>query len=62
MLRATRYPKAVHLRLTKESYRDVRAVRRRDEAISDTFRRLIRLGLDAQKTAENVLKTKESIL
>jgi len=52
----------VHLRLTKESYRDVRAVRRRDEAISDTFRRLIRLGLDAQKTAENVLKTKESIL
>jgi len=62
MLRTKNYPKAVGLRVTKETYRDVRAVRRRDEAISDTFRRLIRLGLDAQKTAENVLKTKESTL
>lgn len=57
MLRRKNYPIAVGLRMTKDDYRAARAERRRDEAISDTLRRLIRAGLESVKTMQNTQET-----
>ncbi len=48
VMRRKNYPVQVGLRVSKETHRALRQLRRRDEALQDTIRRVLDAGLSAE--------------